>query len=104
MALKLKKNDKVIVLSGKDRGKIGKILRFSDNKSRVVIEGVNIVKKHMKKRSENSPSGIQEIPAPLHISNVALFCPLCKKAVRVGVKVLENKDKIRICKKCGGQL
>ena len=104
MALRLKKNDKVVVLTGKDKGKTGKILRFSAGRERVVVEGVNIVKKHMRKRSENSPSGILEIPAPLHISNVALFCPNCRKGVRVGIKVLEGRTKIRVCKKCGSQL
>ena len=104
MALKLKKNDKVAVLAGKDKGKTGKILRFSHSRMRVVVEGVNIAKKHMRKRSESSPSGILEIPAPVHISNVALFCPNCRKGVRAEIKVLEGKTKIRVCKKCGSQL
>jgi large subunit ribosomal protein L24 len=100
MSLRIKKGDKVTVLSGKDRSKTGKVLKFSPEKERIVIEGVNLVKKHIRRRSESEPGGIKEIPAPIHISNVALYCPNCNRGVRFGVKVSDDKTKTRICKRC----
>ncbi|MBN2120101.1 MAG: 50S ribosomal protein L24 [Candidatus Omnitrophica bacterium] len=104
MSLKIKKGDSVIVNKGKDKGKTGKVLKVILSNSRLIVEGVNIAKKHMRKRSEQQPSGILETPQPLHISNVSLFCSTCKKGVRFSVKVLEDKTKIRLCKKCQNTL
>lgn len=98
--LRIRKGDKVIILSGKDRGKSGRVLKVMPSKNRVIVEGVNLVKKHMRRRSENEPGGIQEIPAPLHISKVNLFCPNCNKGVRFGIQIMKDKTKIRVCKKC----
>ena len=98
--LKVKRGDRVKILRGKDRGKIGKVLKVLSSENRVVVEGINLVKKHMRKRSEAEPGGIREIPAPLHISNVSLFCSNCNQGVRFEVKILEDNSKIRICKKC----
>ncbi len=99
MSLRIKRGDKVVVLSGKDKEKSGRILKVLP-KDRVIVEGVNLVKKHMKKRSEGDAGGIKSIPSSLHISSVALLCPNCNKGVRFEVKVLEDKSKVRICKKC----
>jgi large subunit ribosomal protein L24 len=98
MSLRIKKGDKVIVCAGRDKGKTGKILKFS--KDRVIVEGVNLVKKHIRRRSESEPGGIKEIPTALSISNVSLFCSNCNKGVRFGIKNLDKKSKMRICRKC----
>ena len=101
---KIKKNDKVIVLSGKDKGKTGKVLRFNAATNRAVVEGINIHKKHLRKRSEDTPSGIVEVPGTIHISNIALFCPNCKKGTRVSLSISADKSKVRNCKKCNNIL
>jgi len=100
MSLRIKKGDKVAVIAGKNKGKFGKVLRAVSDKGRVVVEGVNLVKKHIRRRSENEPGGIREIPASIDISNVALFCPDCNRGVKFAVKVSKDKSKARICKKC----
>lgn len=100
----IKKNDIVMVLRGKDAGKTGRVLKSFPRENRALVEGVNLVKKHMRKRSENEPAGIISIPAPLYLSKLALYCPSCKKGVRVGIKVLKDKSKLRICKKCQSTL
>jgi large subunit ribosomal protein L24 len=99
MSLKIKKGDNVIIEKGKDKGKTGKILKFLDG-NRIIVEGANIAKKHMRRRSETETGGIKEIPSPFSLSNVALFCPSCAKGVRFGVKILEGNEKVRVCKKC----
>jgi len=100
MGLEIKKGDKVVVIAGKGKGKVGKILRVSTKSKRVVVEGVNLVKKHIRRRSESETGGIKEIPATINASNVALFCSSCNKGVRFGVKISDDKSKIRICRKC----
>lgn len=100
MSLGIKKNDKVIVLAGKDKGKTGKVIRVDRENSRIVVEGINLVKKHLRQRRENEPGGIKEVPSPLHISNVALYCSRCGRGVRFSSKILPDKTKIRVCKKC----
>lgn len=100
MSLGIKKGDKVTVLAGKDKGKTGKVLRVFPGKYRAVVDGVNMVKKHFRRRSESDPQGIKDIPLPVNISNLALFCPGCNKGVRFGVSVLKDKSKVRICRKC----
>jgi large subunit ribosomal protein L24 len=99
MSLLIKKGDKVQVMAGKDKGKTGKVLRILTAKNRAIIEGVGLVKKHLRRRSENEPGGIKEIPSSLNLSNLSLFCSGCAKGVRCGVKI-EGKVKTRICKKC----
>ncbi len=96
---KLKKNDQVKVISGKDRGKVGRILRVDREKGRVVVEGVNMVKKAMKKRRETDRAGIAEIEASIHISNVMIVTK-GGVASRVGYRI-ENGAKVRIAKKSG---
>jgi len=97
---RLKKGDRVRVISGKDSGKEGNILSFLPQKNRAIVEGVNIIKKHQK-ASQSSKGGIIEKEASVHISNVMLVCPHCGKATRIGVKYLEDSSKVRYCKKCG---
>ncbi len=100
MAAKIKREDFVVVIAGKDRGKKGKVLRVIPKKQRVVVEGVNIVKKHQKPTATTA-GGIIEKPAPIHVSNVMLVCPKCGEATRVGFTFLEDGSKVRKCKKCG---
>jgi large subunit ribosomal protein L24 len=99
---KLKKEDNVEIISGKDKGKRGRILKILRDKDRVVVEGVNIVKKAKKRRNQQDRGGIVEIEAALHSSNVQIVCKKCGPT-RIGYK-LENDSKIRICRKCGEAL
>jgi large subunit ribosomal protein L24 len=95
----VKKNDLVMVTTGKDKGKTGKILRLIKKKDRVVVEKVNMIKKHVK-ASQKTKGGIMERENPIHVSNVMVFCEKCSKPVRVGNKVLEDGKKVRFCRKC----
>ena len=102
--MKIKKGDTVRVLSGKDRGKIGKVLSVLKGRGRVVVEKVNKVKKHKKQSGDQKdPGGIVEVEAPIDVSKVMVVCPSCSKPTRVGYKVTKDK-KVRICKKCKGLL
>ena len=96
---RIKKNDEVKVIAGKEKGKSGKVLRINHVNERIVVEGVNMVKKAVKKRKQNDRGGIIEIEAGVHISNVMIVCKKCGP-VRIGYK-LENEKKVRFCKKCG---
>jgi large subunit ribosomal protein L24 len=97
--MKLKKGDLVKVLIGKDKGRTGKIEKVIPKKSQVVVAGINVYKKHIKAR-EGQKGGIVEINKPLHISKVALVCPKCNQAARVGWLIDKNGEKYRVCKKC----
>lgn len=97
----IKKGDKVVVISGKDKAKTGLVLAINSKKSRVLVEGVNIVKRHTKPNAQNPEGGIIEKAAPLHISNVALADPKTGKPTRVGYKFLEDGTKVRYAKKSG---
>lgn len=98
---KIRKDDKVMVISGKDKGKVGKVLKILRKKDRVLVEKVNMVKRHTKANPyAKTPGGIVEKESPLHISNVALLCDSCAKPTRVGYKVTEDGKKVRFCKKC----
>ena len=96
MSLRIKKGDKVVVLAGKNKGKMGKVLRVDLSKERMLVEGVNLVKKHFRKRSENEPGGIKEIPASLHISNLMLVEN--GTTTKVGYR-MEGDKKVRFSKK-----
>ena len=98
---KIKKDDKVIVTAGKERGKIGTVLRVDSEKSRVIVEKVNIVKKHARPSAKTAQGGIIEKEAPLDISNVMVVCNKCAEPTRIGRRVLEDGSKVRVCKKCG---
>jgi len=95
---KIKTGDEVVVLAGKDKGLKGKVLKIIKSKDRVIVEGVNIVKKHVKPSAENPQGGIVEKEAPIHISNVALVDPKSGKPTRVGYEMKDGK-KVRVSKK-----
>ncbi len=95
----IKKNDTVKVIAGREKGKTGKVLGVTKEKSRILIEKVNLVKKHQKPDATGK-GGIVEKEAPLHVSNVMLVCSKCNTGVRVGYKALEDGKKVRVCKKC----
>lgn len=99
---KLRKEDLVQVVAGKDKGKQGKILKIDREKGRVIVSGLNMVKKAMKKKSQNDRGGIVEVEAPLHISNVMVVCKKCGP-VRIGYKI-EGETRRRVCRKCGEAL
>ena len=101
---KLKKNDNVQVICGKDLGKSGKIIEIDRNKGRVLIEGINFRKKAMRKTQKDQTGGIRDIEAFMNISNVKLVCPKCKSPARVGFKIDDKKNKKRFCKKCNGDI
>ncbi len=96
----LRKNDRVMVMAGRDRGKVGKIKLLLPNKYRAIVEGAQMVKRHTKPGPQSS-GGIIEKEASIHISNLRLICPKCTDPVRISKKVLEDGTKVRICKKCG---
>lgn len=97
--MKLKKGDEIIITAGKNLGKKGKIEKVYPKRNAVLIPGLNIYKKHMKKRDEQNPGGIIDFSRPLPVANVALICPKCGKQTRVGFKKSKNK-KVRLCRKC----
>lgn len=99
----IRRNDNVVVLAGKDRGKRGRVLKVIPAKNRVVVEGVNFIKRHTKPNpGQNVKGGVVEREAPLHASNVQLVCPECGSPSRVGRRLLEDGRKVRICRKCEG--
>lgn len=97
--MKIKKDDTVLIISGKDKGKKAKVLKALPKAGKIMVEGVNIVKKHRRAKSEKEKGQIVEIPKPIDISNVKLVCPKCGQAARIGYK-LAGQNKFRICKKC----
>lgn len=97
----IKKNDKVIVLVGKEAGKIGTVLKVDSEKGRVVIEKVNMIKRHSRPSPKTGQGGIVEKEAPLNISNVMIVCNKCTEPTRIGKRMLEDGSKVRVCKKCG---
>jgi large subunit ribosomal protein L24 len=103
LATPIRKNDSVLVITGKDRGKRGRVLRVLPEKNRLIIEGVNIIKRHTKPNpGKNIKGGIIEREASVHASNVQLVCPDCGAQTRVGRKILGDGRKVRICRKCEG--
>jgi large subunit ribosomal protein L24 len=100
MGLGIKKEDTVMVLTGKEKGKKGRVLSVTPSKSQLIIEKVNIIKRHMKPSRKYSQGGIIEKEAPIQISNVILVCPKCSKPTRIGHLIMEGDKKTRACKKC----
>ena len=101
--MKVKKNDTVLVITGKDAGKTAKVLVALPKANKVVVDGINVQKKHKKARSAQEVSSIQNQSGAIDASNVLVVCPTCNKAVRVAYKI-EGDKKVRICKKCGAFL
>ncbi len=101
--MKLKKGDEIIVTVGKDKGRKGKVERVFPKDGSIVVPGINVYKRHQKKRDEKHPGGIISIPRALDVSKVMLVCPSCKKQTRVGFSVLKD-EKVRICRKCGQKI
>jgi large subunit ribosomal protein L24 len=95
------KKDTVVVISGKDKGKIGEVLAVNPKKSTVVVKDVSIVKKHQKPNKTNMQGGIIEREAAINSSKVMLYCTKCKSATRISHKILDDGTKVRVCKKCG---
>ena len=102
--LKIKKGDRVQVLTGKDRGKTGEVSRAMPATGKLIIDGVNVVKKHQKATKATMQGGIIDKDMPIPIANVALLCPACGKPTRVGYTIDNDGTKVRICKKCGGEM
>ena len=103
LATPIRKNDSVLVVTGKDRGKRGRVLKVVAEKNRLIVEGVNLIKRHTKANPQrNVKGGVMEREAPLHASNVQLVCPECGKPTRLGRKILGDGRKVRICRKCEG--
>ena len=103
LATPIRKNDNVVVLTGKDRGKRGRVLKVLPEKNRVVVEGVNIIKRHTKPNPQRQiKGGLVEREAALHASNVQIVCPECGRATRLGRKILGDGRKVRICRQCDG--
>jgi large subunit ribosomal protein L24 len=103
VGLSIKKNDDVVVLAGRDRGKRGRVLSVAPGKGRLVVEGVNKVKRHTRPNPQkNIQGGIVEREASLHISNVQLVCPECGEPTRVGRRRLDDGRRVRVCRKCNG--
>lgn len=98
--INIKKDDKVKVIAGKDKGKVGKVVKVIRKNNRILVENVNVVKRHTKPSAKNRQGGIVSVEAPIHISNVMLMCNKCIKPVRIKMQHLENENKVRICRKC----
>lgn len=101
--MKIKKGDTVLVICGKDRGRKGKVIKALPKKEKVIVEGINLVKKHQRPRRSGEKGEIVQKPAPIHVSNLKLICPKCKKPTRVGYKKMGEK-KYRFCKKCKSEI
>lgn len=104
--MKIKKGDTVLIISGKDRKKIAKVLEVFPKDNKIIVEGINIIKKHVRPKRTGEKGQRVEVPRPLDVSNVKLVCPRCKKPARIGYRLMpRGKDKkIRICKKCGQEI
>lgn len=101
--MKIKTNDQVLIIAGNDKGKKGKVLKSLPDKKRIVVEGIALVKKHVKPKKAGQKGQTVSAPRAIDISNVELVCSKCGKATRVGYEIIEGK-KYRICKKCGAKI
>lgn len=100
----IKKGDTVAVIAGKDRGKTGKVMKVLPKENRLIVENLNLRKRHVRPKRQGQKGQTVETAAPIHTSNVQILCKNCGSKTRIGKKILEDKTKIRICKKCGGEL
>jgi large subunit ribosomal protein L24 len=97
---KIRKNDMVYVLAGRDKGKTGKVFRVMPKSGKALVEGINYVKKHARKTKADQQGGIVQKESPIHLSNVSLHCKTCNKPARVGMNILADGTKSRYCKRC----
>lgn len=104
MRATIRKNDTVMIIAGRDRGKTGKVLRVLPDRERLTVERLNMVKRHAKARGPQAPAGIVEKEAPIHRSNVMIMCGKCNRPVRMGKRRLEDGRWVRVCRKCKDQL
>jgi large subunit ribosomal protein L24 len=98
--MNIRKNDSVMVIAGRERGKTGKVLKVIPDESRAVVERVNLVKRHARARGPQQPGGIMEKEASIHLSNLMVMCDKCNAPVRLGRKILPDGTKVRICRQC----
>ena len=98
--MKIHRNDQVLVISGKDKGKKGKVRHTYPDKERIVVEGINMIKRHTRAQAQTRQAGIIEREASLHVSNVMLICSKCNRPIRVGFRLLENGSRVRVCSSC----
>lgn len=101
--MKVKKGDNVLIIAGKDKGRTGKIMKSLPKELKVLVEGINMKKKHVRAKRQGEKGQVVQTPMPMDVSNVKLICPKCGKASRVGYKATD-KSKARICKKCGSEI
>lgn len=102
--MQIRKNDSVMVISGKERGKTGKVLRVNPKEDAVIIERINVVKRHTKPRGPQQAGGIIEKEASIPASNIMIMCDKCNAPVRIGRKILADGNKVRVCRRCGEAL
>jgi large subunit ribosomal protein L24 len=102
--MKIKKGDRVRVLTGKDRGKEGEVMRAIPERDKVIVDGVNVAKRHQRATRATTQGGIIDKDMPIPVANVAIVCSSCGKATRVGYRFESNGTKVRVCRKCGGDL
>ncbi len=98
---KVKRDDLVLIIGGKERGKQGQVRDIFTKGQRVIVQGLNMVKRHQRQRDQQHPGGIIEKEAPIHVSNVKLICRACQKPARVGFRVRSDGVKVRVCRSCG---
>lgn len=101
--MKIHRGDTVLIISGKDKGRRGKIIEALPKEARVIIENINLRKKHIRPKKSGEKGQIVELPGPLNVSDVKIICPKCNKAVRVGYRI-EGRKKFRVCKKCSQEI
>ena len=104
MKIKIKKSDTVQIISGKDKGKTAKVLKVFPKDERILVESVALRKRHRRPRKEREKGQVVISPSPIHISNALLFCKTCSRGVRTGYQILDDSSKVRICKKCKGDI
>ena len=102
--MNIRKDDKVVVLSGKDKGKEGKVLKADPKSGKVVVEGVNVASRHFKPRKQGQEGGIIKQETPIYACKVMRVCPKCGKVTRCAHKILDDGKKVRVCKKCGAEI
>lgn len=101
--MKLKKGDNILIIAGKDKGRKGKVLRSLPKGEKIVVEGINLRKKHVRPKKSGEKGQVVEVPLPIYASNAKIICPKCGKAAKIGYKA-NKKEKYRICKKCGQKI